>query len=77
MPNDDPTEELERIISGYQNGLMPEAAHSWASGALVTTEEILETIEGMEGNGHDRSPDQEDALENIYIAACNWLKAAP
>jgi len=28
----------------------------------------------MEGNVYDRSADQEVAVENIYRAACSWLK---
>lgn len=74
MPSDDPTEELTEIIDLYRGGRLPEAAFDFASSALTTAEEILETIEEMEGNGYDRSADQESALENIYCGACNWLK---
>lgn len=74
MPSDDPTEELSEIIDLYRENRLPEAALDFANGALTTAEEVLETIEEMEGNGYDRSADQESALENIYCAACNWLK---
>jgi len=75
MSEEDPREELEEIIELYQNKHMPKKAYDWASNALETTKSIIETIEDMEVNGHDApTPAQEDALENIYIAACNWLK---
>jgi hypothetical protein len=74
MPSDDPTEELIEIIDLYRGGRLPVAAFDFANGALATAEEILEIIEEMEGNGHDRSANQESALENIYCGACNWLK---
>ncbi|KHE93294.1 MAG: hypothetical protein K8F52_16715 [Candidatus Scalindua rubra] len=75
MPEEDPTEELEEIIELYQNKQIPQEAFDWANGALETTEGILETIESMDANGHDvPTPAQEEALENIYVAACNWLK---
>jgi hypothetical protein len=78
MPEDDPTEELEEIIDLYHEDKMPESAYDFASDALETTESILETIEDMQANGHDAPTiNQEDALENIYVAACNWLKRDP
>lgn len=77
MPSDDPTEELSEILDLCRQKRLPDAAEAWATNALVTTEEMLETIEEMEGNGHDRTPDQEIALENIHTAACNWLKREP
>ena len=77
MPSDDPTEELNEILDLCRQKRLPGVAEAWATDALVTTEEMLETIEEMEGNGYDRTADQEVALENIYTAACNWLKRKP
>lgn len=75
MSEEDPREELEEIIDLYKKHHMPKKAYNWASDALETTEEIIETIEDMQANGHDAPTSaQEDALENIYTAACNWLK---
>ena len=77
MPEDDPTEELNEIIRRFHDGKLPQNAYDFANDTLERTEEILETIEEMEANGHDRSPNQEEALENIYIGACKWLKRKP
>ncbi|WP_092379611.1 hypothetical protein [Desulfomicrobium apsheronum] len=78
MPEDDPREELEEIIELYYAHKMPKSAYKFASDALETAESILETIEDMQANGHDGPTlNQEEALENIYIAACNWLKRNP
>ena len=78
MPEDDPREDLEEIIILYHDHKMPEIAYEFASGALETAEEIIDTIESMQSNGHDApTSGQEEALENIYIAACNWLKREP
>ena len=75
MSEKDPTEELEEIMELYQNKRMPKKAFDWANRTLKTAESILETIESMEENGHDvPTLAQEKALENIYVAACNWLR---
>ncbi len=77
MPDDDPTDELDEILDLCREQHLPNDAETWATKALVTAEEILETIEEMEGNGHDRTVDQEIALENIYTSACNWFRREP
>jgi two-component SAPR family response regulator len=74
MSEEDPREELDEIFSLYKNHNLPEKAYVWARNAYSTTEEIIETIESMQFNGHDApTSSQEDALSNIYKAACNWL----
>ncbi len=75
MPEDDPREELEELIKLYEKDRMPKEAYEWACGALNTAESILQTIEDMQENNCDAPTlGQENALENIYDAACSWLK---
>jgi two-component SAPR family response regulator len=75
MSEEDPREELEKIIELYKKKHLPKKAYDWASDALETAESIIETIEDMQANGHDAPTSaQEEALENIYTAACNWLR---
>ena len=78
MPEDDPREELEEIIDLYHDHKIPEIAYDFATDALNTAESILDTIDDMQANGADApTSNQEEALENIYVAACNWLKREP
>lgn len=75
MSEEDPREELEEIIDLYDNDHMPEIAYQWAIDALETAESIVETIEEMQSKGLDAPTySQEEALINIYNAACNWLR---
>lgn len=75
MSEEDPREELEKIIELYLEKHLPKKAYDWASDALETAESIIETIEDMQASGHDAPTSaQEEALGNIYTAACNWLR---
>jgi hypothetical protein len=78
MPYDDPTEELNEIIYLANSGKLPSKAFEWASSALDTAEDILESIDTMQSKGIDAPTySQEDALENIYKGACKWLHITP
>lgn len=69
MSADDPSEELQEILSRVKTGALPRNAATWASGTLDTVESILE---------HESlSISQEEALENIYRGACRWLHRTP
>ncbi|MEX2524868.1 MAG: hypothetical protein WD750_07915 [Gammaproteobacteria bacterium] len=75
MSEEDPREELEEIIDLYNNHHMSKMAYQWAIDALDTAESIIETIEDMQSKGLDAPTySQEEALTNIYNAACNWLR---
>jgi hypothetical protein len=75
MSDEDPREELDEIIDLYNNHHFPKKAYEWARSAYSTADEIIDTIEDMQANGHDApTSSQEDALSNIHRAACNWLK---
>lgn len=78
MPIDDPREELEGILARCKSGRLPEKAQQWASSALDTAQDILDTIDSMLSNGKDAPTySQEDALEMIYKGACKWLHRTP
>lgn len=78
MSEDDPREELEEIIDLYNYHKLPKIAYEFASDALDTAGSILDTIEEMQDNGVDApTANQEEALGNIYIAACKWLNREP
>lgn len=74
MSEEDPREELKEIFDLYNDHHLPKKAYEWAVSAYDTADDIINTIEDMEANGHDApTSSQEDALYNIYKAACNWL----
>lgn len=69
MPAEDPTEELQEIISRVNSGALPHGAAAWATGCLDTVESILDS--------YSLSFSQEEALEKIYRGACKWLHRKP
>ncbi len=75
MSEEDPREEIQEIIDLYHDHHMPEIAYKWAVGAFETADSIMETIEDMQARGHDApTVAQEEALSNMYNAACKWLR---
>ena len=78
MSAEDPSVELQEIMSECERGALPAAAGQWASSALETVTDILDTIDGMLADGK-RAPTagQSQALRNYHEAACRWLKRVP
>lgn len=77
MPEDDPTRELQEIMATVLDGELPEEAYTWAREALSQTENLLQEAGVLLLNGQEMTGEQEDALEEIYREAWQWLKATP
>jgi hypothetical protein len=69
MSAEDPTIELNEIISLVESGKLPKTAAVWASDFLDTAESILDS--------YSMTFSQEEALERIYLGACKWLHKDP
>lgn len=69
MSAEDPSEELQEILSRVKSGTLPQSAATWAIECLDTVESILDSP--------SLSFSQEEALENIYLGACKWLHRKP
>lgn len=74
MPVDDPTSELDEIVTAYLDGQLPEEAFSWANAARIEVDDTLEVIERMvvEDGKYD-TPEQDEILELIYKEAWQWI----
>jgi two-component SAPR family response regulator len=77
MPEDDPTPELQEIIDGYLDDQQSEEAYIWAKNALEAAEDILQAVGEMKALHLNMTAEQEDALEDIYKEAWQWLKPSP
>jgi len=62
--------KLEEITVLTRTGRLPKIAGNWAEGALITTLNIILSIEDRVDGGTER---QLSALQNIEDAADKWL----